>query len=149
MEAKALAETQQQYTRVKRSDLLSRLEEARDIHIKAYEEALEGWQVKYVRSLKEASEAYAAAAAKAEEDANLSEAEPPYLDIPVAPVSHEETYTEVITRYQMSIDEEIWLSHKDFNQFIMDKWHWKGSFLDSVGTYASAATRESVARGRR
>lgn len=150
MEAKALAETQQQFTRVGRGTLIERLKEAREIHVEAYDEAVEGWIRKYIEGLKKASEDCLQEAKRAEApDVTFKELKTPYLDLPERPLSHEGDYDEAITRYEMSLDDEIWLSNQDFNRYILDKWRWKGSFLDSVSSYASEATVASVARGKR
>jgi hypothetical protein len=47
------------------------------------------------------------------------------------PVSHEKEYDKAITKYSMSVDDEIYLNDPQFDQLVMDNWQWKNSTSNS------------------
>ncbi len=138
MDAQALADTQQQFTRVSRKKLLKRLKETRDHHVKALDIAVTGWRQQFAVALKKNATKLTEMAAKAEDEGvDLHDVQRPDLKWPVKPDSHEDDYKEAIARFSMSLDDHIWLSHTDFNQLVMDNWHWRAAFHISGQLYAA------------
>jgi len=138
MDAQALATTQQQYTRVSRKKLISRLKETRAHHVKAFDIALEGWRQQFAVALKENATKLTEMAANAENtEIDVEDISQPGLKFPHKPESHEDAYKEAIARFSMSLDEHIWLSHSDFAQLVMDQWHWRQAFHISGRMYAA------------
>lgn len=137
MEAEALANTQQHYTRVSRRKLLKRLHQTRDHHVKAYEIAIGGWRQKFAVACQKNATKLTEMAGKAEDTkVENPEVEQPELKFPPKPESHESDYKTAIARFSMSLDQHIWLSHKDFNQLVMDNWSWRQVFAISGRIYA-------------
>lgn len=56
----------------------------------------------------------------------------PYMPVPV---SHERDYDRCIGMLELSLNDQIHLSSKDYQQYIMDEWDWKKDFVMCSGTY--------------
>jgi hypothetical protein len=137
MDAQALADTQQDHTRVSRKKLLKRLKETRDHHVKAFDIAIAGWRQTFAAALRENATKLSEMAGKAEDESvDIEELRKPEIKWPVKPESHEDDYKTAIARFSMSLDDHIWLSHSDFNQLVMDNWHWRAAFRVSGRIYA-------------
>lgn len=132
MDQQALAHTQQQYTRVSRKKLITRLKQTKAHHVKQYEELLAGWRKKFTEELRETADRCTVLSGKAEGDEDV---EVPSIRFSPKPTSHEADYTRAIARFSMSLDDHIWLSHDDFNTLVMDDWRWKGEFIASARLY--------------
>ena len=138
MDAQALATTQQQFTKVSRKKLLKRLKETRSHHVKAYEIALAGWRQQFAAALdKNATKLNKMAAMAEDPNVDVHEVVRPELKWPIKPDTHETDYNNAIARFSMSLDDHIWLSHADFNQLVMDDWHWRAQFRISGQIYAA------------
>jgi len=59
-----------------------------------------------------------------------------YFDIPE---NHTKDYDRALKMCEMSVDSEINLTQRDFNQYVMDEWNWKDNFTSSNTAYYSAA----------
>jgi hypothetical protein len=51
------------------------------------------------------------------------------------PTSHVNSYETAIRMVEMCVDETIELDQREFGQYIMDEWDWKGDFLRSQALY--------------
>lgn len=51
------------------------------------------------------------------------------------PVSHEAEYNRAIRMVEMSVDEEIVLSEKEFTKYVLDEWDWKSDFENTKMSY--------------
>jgi hypothetical protein len=113
--------------RVKKTELLKRVQENRDEHRKIFEEALEGWKKKVTKDLEDAVED-----AKAGRDYRFRFNNP-------KPVDHTDDYDSVIELLKMSQDTEFVLARLDFECFVMDKWGWQRDFLTLSSAYGSTS----------
>jgi len=52
-----------------------------------------------------------------------------------APRNMTEEYDTVIAMLEMSTDHEVVLTQQEFQQYVMDKWHWKAAFDASTSMY--------------
>lgn len=142
MDKLAVAHAQEKYTRVKRFSLVRELRENRDRHEAEYEKALEGWRLETLAALQKHRTYIDKVIARIKAD--IAEDNPPknlsehkmIPNLPVRPVNHVAEYDAVIRRMEMSIDEEIHISHGDFEKFVLDKWPWKGAHLDMFHSYS-------------
>jgi len=112
---------------VKRSELLSRLEENRAKHAAEFQQAIAAWQQELDASLKEISPGnefeFPAALDRLRED---------------CPVSHVDEYEQAIDMFSMCVNDEIKLDSDAFNTFCRDEWGWKTS-LSNNRFYRSVA----------
>jgi len=53
-----------------------------------------------------------------------------------APENHIEDYIRVLRMLNMSVEDKITLSEVQFNQYVMDNWHWTRSFKTMSATYS-------------
>lgn len=109
---------------VPRSELIERLTVNRATHVADYESAIAGWRV----------EARAALAKKIEE---LNNGGTPALDIElIKPQTHAADYDAVIDMLNMSADDKITISPRDFRRYARDEWEWKGAFVGTNSRYS-------------
>ena len=54
------------------------------------------------------------------------------------PEDHGDDYTGTIRRLELSVDKEIELDTKEFDQYVRNKWEWRESFLLSNTGYANS-----------
>lgn len=113
--------------RVKRDDLLKRVEENRTEHADIFEKSMTGWQEEVTAALKEA---YEAAVAGTEYKTHFGLPQPD---------NHTSDYDHVIAMLKMSQDDELVLTASQFGQFVMDKWEWQAQFLSVTSGYSDAA----------
>lgn len=139
MDAKYLAEVQEGHTRVSREDLLARLKENKQKHEAEHNEAIEGWQVMYAKSLTKEAEAMKEHAAKIADGVEVGEFD--NGSHPIRPISHVEDYERIICRMGMSKDEEIFISHSDFERYVLDNWRWKEAHTRVTRMYGKTAMK--------
>jgi len=53
------------------------------------------------------------------------------------PKNNTKSYEKALQKLEMSVDEFIELSDEDFNELVLDEWHWKREFLTSSLRYKS------------
>jgi hypothetical protein len=51
------------------------------------------------------------------------------------PQDHTSDYERAIRMLEMSVDDEITMSARDFEQFVMDNWEWKRNFVETSAMY--------------
>lgn len=145
-----VAERQQKFVRIEKKKLLDKIKENRTRHQKLWEASIKGWKTatavaleKYSTTCTEMAEKSNALADKMrstdETDVDqklISELGGIYPHLPKRPENHVEEYDEIIERLEFSLDEEINLTHQDFNQYVRDKWGWKGEFIATSNLYS-------------
>lgn len=143
MDAKALAEVQEKHTRVMREELLDALKKNKDTHKKEYDIAIVGWRKLAVVALKMGVKKTDEVIRRMESD--IKEEKPvKQLDVyklqpkvPRRPEDHTKEYEALIRRLDMSADEHIYITHDDFNCYVLDEWNWKGSHTEMLNNYSS------------
>jgi hypothetical protein len=137
MEHQAIAETQKTTTRIRRSDLLESIKQNRDTHESEWGEAMKGWRKEYVKALKKhQKEVTTLLSGLTDGGETPDNAEYLHFRAPRQPANHLKDYDRIIRRLEMTIDEEIFLSHKDFDQYVLDDWSWKGEFAATNALYS-------------
>lgn len=61
----------------------------------------------------------------------------------VQPVSHLSDYERVLQMLEMSTQDVITISERQFAQYVRDEWEWKQNFLASNSTYSHKAAVEA------
>lgn len=113
--------------RIKKSELLAKLEENRAEHRSTFLEALDGYKVEVIKIL--------TARLK---DAKTGKRIPQHITIQ-QPVDQTREYDRVIAMLKMSVDDEVTLQAQEFQQYVMDQWVWKHQFLASNSAYSVKA----------
>lgn len=112
-----------QTTKVKREELLTILRKNRADHQGVFEAAERGYREKAIEKL-DALLADAKAGKKFSLTIGL-----------VRPTSHQHDYDRAIRMLEMSVEETVVLSASDFEQYVMDRWHWARDFGATVSSY--------------
>lgn len=112
--------------RVNKEELLAKLRENRDQHVKDYKEAV----VEYRKAALTEITAMLKQAKSKTDKITRSVVAP-------EPVSYEGSYTTAIRMLEMSVDEEIELSQSEFSQYVEDNWQWRNSFAATTLSYKS------------
>ena len=110
---------------VNRDEFLVEVTANREAHREVFEEALEGFH----RRL------------KAELDRRVRDLKAgrhinQYLGLP-EPEDHTDDYDRILTMARMSVDDVLELTQEDFAMYVMDQWHWKGAFTETVSWYGA------------
>lgn len=115
-----------QEVKLKREELLDKVQRNRDNHVEEVREAQEG--------MLEDIAAY-----HAEEIARIKAGKSfdTRINFP-EPEDHTDDYDQVIAMLEMSVDEEITLSNHEFGQYVMDNWQWKDAHLRTQVMYSKA-----------
>jgi hypothetical protein len=141
MEAQAQAKVQEQHTRILREDLLKKLTNNRTLHGEHFKEALAGWRVAYAKKLDAHAQEFKVIAEKVRSDDTTKEEASSYVDLPSMPEDHTTEYDRIIARMEMSQDKEIFITHKDFDRYVLDQWSWKGKHDEDFANYSAVAGR--------
>lgn len=97
---------------VKRDSLIEKMKVNRDKHHALFTEAKEGFRITVIEELEKSLKS-------AREGREIR------TSIPLqAPQDHTDDYDSIIAMLIMSVDDEISLSHQDFQSYVLDKWHW-------------------------
>lgn len=107
----------------KRDVVLAKLQENREKHRLAYEDAMEGFKEAVVTELSEALEL-----AKAGKEYRLVLKQ-------TKPAEYLKNYDRAIAMFSMSSQDEVELTENEFTQYVMDNWNWSMSFTDTARTY--------------
>lgn len=117
--------------KVKKADLLHKLKTNREAHRQIFEEAVKGYYAEGVRILQQHIE-----------DIKRGSLKRVIVNLPV-PSDHTEDYNRAIEMLEMTLDQEIEVSERDFEMFVRDNWLWKQEFLASNSTYSVRARNEN------
>ena len=112
---------------VSKSELLRKVRENRETHIREYVEADEGWIEEVEKALVEMLEKFRSG------DFSTTNRRAAY-DLP-RPKSHVDEYDTAIAMLEMSVDAEVELMEHEFQQYVMDEWHWTRDFKLSNSAY--------------
>lgn len=116
-----------QSVNVNRKDLLQVLIANRELHVKEFSEAIDGYQQAMLDVLAQTTK-------------NVKKGLIAELNLRLAkPASHEDDYTQVIEMLEVSVDEVINLSSDAFQAYYKDKWNWSAGFKALASTYSGAA----------
>jgi len=143
MDAQALAAAQDNHTRILRLDLLEKIKTNREKHKTEFEKALLGWRKEAVKELNRHAKQIADVIDRMETDITNNKPVKKltttklYPKVPERPEDHTKDYDVIISRLEMSIDAEIFITHADFNKFVLDEWAWKGQHTAMLSNYAS------------
>jgi hypothetical protein len=113
--------------KVKKEELLSKLQANRNSHRALFLKAQEGYRALVVEALD-----------KALKDAREGREIRTYIRME-APQDHTSEYDNVIEMLRMSVDDTVELEARDFQCYVMDKWQWAAAALIANSTYAAAA----------
>lgn len=109
--------------RIRRKDLLDKLQANRDGHRAVFDEAIAGYHKAVIEALE-----------KALADAKAGKKYRPEIFLP-EPADHTPDYDRAIAMLEMSLDEELELSAGEFAQYALDDWGWKRDFIQTTSIY--------------
>jgi hypothetical protein len=112
-----------QEVRLDKKVLIAKLTENRDNHRAVFIEALEGYHKAVVKAL----ETQLA-------DAKAGRKYQPNVALPV-PQDHTADYNQALDLLQMSLDDELVLTAREFSQYVRDDWGWKPDFITTASSY--------------
>lgn len=110
---------------VKKEDLLATLEANRDKHINTFDQVLEDYRARAVELLEEHIQRIRDGAV-----------EKVYVMLP-PPENYEEEYTRVIEMAKWHQEDTIELTAREFDEYVLDNWTWKDTFLATAATYST------------
>lgn len=128
--------------RVKKSELLDILRTNGQKHVQEYQEAIEGWRVETLKELSKLSRKVKKL--DLENAVDLTENDFPNLWVSAAqdrPTCHAKDYDRAIAMLDMSTEDEVVISAREFDQFVNDEWDWKEAFTVSNAKYGGSARR--------
>jgi hypothetical protein len=121
-----------QTVNVKRDELLKKIMKNREEHRQAFEESVNGFKKEYKKKLSQMLE-----------DAEVDDTYDTNLTLKF-PSHHLSEYDQVITMLEMSTDETIKLSDREFSSYVMDNWNWQQSWLRSNSLWSGIARQKSA-----
>lgn len=62
--------------------------------------------------------------------------QPPVSIMIDMPLDHTKAYDRAISMLEMSVNETITLSEREFNQYVRDEWEWKDNFAQLCASYS-------------
>ena len=111
--------------KVRKVDLIQRIEENRAKHRSIFEDACAGYREAAIREL-DRSLADAKAGRKIRQ----------FLEL-VEPVDHTDDYDAILEMLRFSVDDVIELDARSFNQYMRDQWRWREQFVLSNSNYTN------------
>ena len=112
-----------QEVKVKKVELLKKLQENRKAHKETFDKACEGYRQEVIEKLD-----LALADAKKGKKINS------YLRFE-EPVNQTKDYDRAIMMVTMSVDDVLELTEHEFKQYVMDDWSWKDQFMTTDSVY--------------
>jgi len=109
--------------RVKKNELLEKVQDNRAKHRAIFEKALKGYRVAVIAELEIMLN-------EAKKGRRIKRA----VEL-IEPVDQTREYDRVIRMLEMSTDDVIELSQQEFTQYVMDDWAWKEHFLSTTIPY--------------
>ena len=113
--------------KVKKSELLAKLKHNRAEHREIFEEASAAFRKEVIKVLDQRLE-----------DARAGKRIRLRIDL-TQPMDQTAEYDQAIAMCDMSVDDDIELSHEYFRCYILDKWHWRDQFIASNAGYSAKA----------
>jgi len=118
--------------KVKVENLLEILKGNRQAHRAIFVEALEGYRKEAIELLEKA-----VADAKAGKKVNT------FIALE-EPIDQTKDYDRAIGMLEMCVDEEITINDREYSQYVMDDWSWKGQFMATNTKYLLGGEGNSV-----
>lgn len=115
-------------TTVKKSELVKKLTENREAHHAVYLEALDGYQAKVLGQL----DAFRVRVLAGDVIAVV-------INLP-KPEDHTKDYDRILVQCDMEVSDELVLTDREFQTYVMDDWGWQRQFLASNAGYSQTAT---------
>lgn len=115
--------------RVKKTDLVTRLEKNKKEHVKIFDEAVEGYRKKVTQILEDHL--------KRVKSGSLVRV---MISLP-EPSDHTKDYERALEMMAMSLDDEIEIDETTFSELVMDDWSWKREFLTTNSAYSAMAAK--------
>lgn len=113
--------------RVKKEELLQTLRENRKEHRETFLEALEGYRAAALKALTARIE-----------DAKTTKRVSLHFKL-IEPQDQTREYDRIIKMLEMSVDERVELTQREFANYVMDDWEWTQQFLTSNSAYSASA----------
>lgn len=113
--------------KVKRANLAQILQDNLKAHQKIFDEALATYKTRVIQVLE-----------RHLEDAREGRRMPESIYI-AQPVNQSHEYKRAIRMMELSVEDEIVLTQIEFDQYVMDRWHWKQDFLVKNSAYSITA----------
>lgn len=115
-------------SKIKREEILGVLRANREKHKAIFEEAQQGYRAACIKALDERL-------------ADAKAGKPIVLHFGlIEPINQTKDYDRAIRMIEMSTDPEITLDEGEFENFVLDRWHWKKQWAHSNLGYTSGAT---------
>ena len=111
--------------KVRKNKLLEILKSNREKHRAIFEDALIGYRELAIEKLDEALD-----------DAREGRKINMYFAL-VEPMDQTEDYDRAIGMLEMSVDDEVEMDRREYDQYVMDNWDWTGQFSASNATYTT------------
>lgn len=109
--------------RIRRDALIDKLKTNREGHRAIFDEAIQGYHDAVIKALEAALA-----------DAKAGRKYTPSVFLP-EPQDHTDEYDRMIAMLEMSLDDELELSQKDFSCYALDDWGWKHDFINTSNSY--------------
>ncbi|MHB8098029.1 MAG: hypothetical protein ACYDD5_00380 [Sulfuricurvum sp.] len=110
--------------KVNKNDLISKLEENREIHITEFNELKVDYMEAFTKQLKEMT--------KSVKNGNFNTTTDFTM---VKPTSYLKTYDEVIGMLKMSIEDTFEITQDEYRQYVLNDWNWSRSFAITKASY--------------
>jgi hypothetical protein len=130
---------------INREKLVAKLKENRALHAKIYVEAGAGYLEACVEHMKKVRRNYARALKQIEEQVPLPAEGVRWSELdaedetPQAPTHSLNAYDEAIELFSWHEAEQVKLTVEEFRHYVLDKWGWKRSWLETSSTYSESA----------
>ncbi|MCD6435926.1 MAG: hypothetical protein J7L15_06010 [Clostridiales bacterium] len=112
---------------VSKQELLTKVIENRDEHLKDYKEMMIEYKQKLIEALELMIEENRVIDKNFDRTISLQE-----------PVNNVADYDRIISMLKMSVADTIELDFHEYEQYVMNNWHWSGSFEISKTRYMSS-----------
>ena len=125
-----------------RQKLLDKVRENKDKHVKAYEEAWQGYLIELQEQLDEIVKDARASAKKMKDWKGDIGEHPKDIEFHFStsahpPQSHADEYDRVIDMLAFTDIEQVTLNQQEFNQYVRDEWQWSRMFNETAGAYSA------------
>lgn len=127
--------------KVKTDELLRQVRVNLVAHQSKYEEAVKGYKDQAIATINDCMKELRKRVEKLKggEKVNLTMI---HFDLQV-PENHERDYNRVIRMLEMSVDEEVTLEAREFDQFVNDQWEWKREWENVTSSYSGSSSSSS------
>lgn len=117
-----------QKVKAKKSELLRKLKENLESHVKTYNLTVKNYRIQAKKDLEKFY-------VDASNTLNENEPKTVYFQCPTLPVSYVKEYETAIQLLNFSVDKTVELTMSEFQQYVMDEWKWKANFTQLSGMY--------------